>query len=135
MAVNSTVMVEPVKGWPALKMTWGAQVNNDDVRRAFGVIRERASTAAEPTYVVVDVSSSPNVPLIGTMIGALSALKDANLAAWLVVGSNGTARTVKGLLSRVPGRAKVRCFDREVDALGYLVAARRRAARRAEWGG
>jgi hypothetical protein len=128
MAADCTVRVEPMEGWPAIKMTWCAQVNSNDVHRAFEAICEHVFTAVRPVYVVVDITASPNFPIFETVVGALPVFKDPKLAAWLIVGSNSGAKAVEGLLSRVTGRSNVQWFDAESDALDYLAAMEKQAA-------
>jgi hypothetical protein len=128
MPANCTVKVEPIEGWPAIRMTWCAQVKSNDVHRAFEKVCEHVFRATRPLYIVVDITASPNFPIFETVVGALPVFKDPHLAAWLMIGSNSGAKAVESLLSRVTGRSNVQWFDAESDALDYLAAIEKKAA-------
>jgi hypothetical protein len=128
MPANCTISVEPIEGWPAIRMTWCAQVNSNDVHVAFETICVHVFAATRPIYVVVDITANPNFPIFETVVGALPIFKDPNLAAWLIVGSNSGAKAIEGLLARVTGRSNVQWFDAESDALNYLAAIEKQAA-------
>jgi len=117
-----TVTIEPIAGYPALKMTWQHVVRESDVARAFQQITKVLDTSHRPIYVVVDLLSNPRFPITLTVQEALGPYRDPMLKEWLVVGSNWMAKAIESTLARITRHKNVRWFHSEADALAYLAS-------------
>jgi hypothetical protein len=115
-----TVDVQPIEYLPALKMTWQHKVVDKDVIMAFESITAALNNSKKPLYVVVDLLSNPNFPLMVTVQNALEPYRHPQLQEWLIVGSNWMAKTIEGTLSKITRHKNVRWFDSEDEALDYM---------------
>ncbi|MEO8611404.1 MAG: hypothetical protein ABI690_26135 [Chloroflexota bacterium] len=116
----STVRVEPIENYPALKMTWQHDVRDLDVVNAFKQINTILQNSTDPVFVVVDLSANPNFPLLTTIHEAIAPYRNPLLEEWLVIGSNWMARAVEGTLAKLTRQKNVRWFTKEVDVMDYL---------------
>lgn len=117
-----TVSVEPIEGYPALKMIWQHDVVEADVAPAFARISAALDATNRPLYIVVDLLSNPRFPIMTTVQEALSPYRDPMLKEWLIVGSNWMAKAIEGTLARITRHKNVRWFKTETEALAYLTA-------------
>lgn len=118
----NTVSVEPLEGYPALKMVWQHDVVEADVAPAFAKISAALDATKRPLYVVVDLLSNPHFPIMTTVQEALVPYRDPMLKEWLIVGSNWMAKAIESTLARITRHKNVRWFKTEVEALAYLTA-------------
>ncbi len=118
-----TVDVQPLPNYPALKMTWQQQVAPADVVAAFQAITTALNASDQPMFVIVDLLSNPQFPLVTTIHEALTPYRHPHLQEWLVVGSNWMAQAVEGALSKITKQKNVRWFSSEADAVDYLQTA------------
>ena len=126
----TTVYVESIEGYNALRMVWQHQVDRRDVQTAFQSIASRLAGAPVPTCVIVNIQDDPNFPLRETIFGALGPYRNRNLSEWLIVGENRFAHLIERTLSSITGRTNVFWFERESQALAHMdeVPAYRQAA-------
>jgi hypothetical protein len=120
ITMTLTVSVEPIEGYPALKMIWQHDVIEADVAPAFAKISAALDATNRPLYVVVDLLSSPRFPIMTTVQEALAPYRDPMLKEWLVVGSNWMAKAIESTLARITRHKNVRWFKTEAEALAYL---------------
>lgn len=117
----TTITVEPVPDEPAILMSWEHNVTAQDIRNAFQQINILLNTSATPQYVIVDLLNDPRLPIMETVVSALSGpFRNRRLIEWLVIGSNSTGRSIDDMLSRVTGRPNVRWFDSHDEVAVYL---------------
>ncbi|MEO8611403.1 MAG: hypothetical protein ABI690_26130 [Chloroflexota bacterium] len=116
----TTVNVEPIEKYPALKMTWQNTVVDADVAPAFRKIMKALDATNRPLYIVVDLLSNPRFPMMVTVQEALPCYRDPMLKEWLIVGSNWMAKAIEGTLSRITRHKNVRWFTTEAEAMAYL---------------
>lgn len=117
----TTITVEPVPDKPAILMSWEHNVTAQDIRNAFQQINILLNTSATPQYVIVDLLNNPRLPIMETVVSALSGpFRNRRLIEWLVIGSNSTGRSIDDMLSRVTGRSNVRWFDSHDEVAVYL---------------
>lgn len=118
-----TVSVEAVSSYNAILMTWQHRVDKSDVVRAFHKINQTLNEAAAPVYVVVDITNNPRFPLRETINSALwGPYRNPKLKAWLIIGSNPTARAIERSLSGVTKRKNVFWFQSFEEVQRYLEA-------------
>jgi hypothetical protein len=118
----TTISVEPLEGYPALKMIWQHDVVEADVAPAFAKISAALDASKRPMYVVVDLLSNPRFPIMTTVQEALAPYRDPMLKEWLIVGSNWMAKAIESTLARITRHKNVRWFKTEAEALAYLSA-------------
>jgi hypothetical protein len=116
----STVRVEPLEAYPALKMIWEHTVLEADVAPAFRKIMNALDATNRPIYVIVDLLSNPRFPMMVTVQEALPCYRDPMMKEWLIVGSNWMAKAIEGTLARITRHKNVRWFSTEAEALTYL---------------
>ncbi|MBZ0287419.1 MAG: hypothetical protein K8I30_07380 [Anaerolineae bacterium] len=116
----STVSVEPVENYPALKMTWEHTVIEADVAPAFRKIMNALDATNRPIYIIVDLLRNPRFPMMVTVQEALPCYRDPMLKEWLIVGSNWMAKAIEGTLARITRHKNVRWFNTAADAMAYL---------------
>lgn len=118
----TTVSVEALEGYPALKMIWQHDVVETDVAPAFAKISAALDATKHPLYVVVDLLSNPRFPIMTTVQEALAPYRDPMLKEWLIIGSNWMAKAIESTLARITRHKNVRWFKTEAEALAYLTA-------------
>ena len=118
----TTVSVEAIEGYPALKMMWQHDVVEADVAPAFAKISAALDATKRPLYVVVDLRSNPRFPILTTVQEALTPYRDPMLKEWLIVGSNWMAKAIESTLADITRHKNVRWFKTESEALAHLTA-------------
>src|SRR5215207_2483046 len=99
-----TVTVEQFDDLNAIKMTWQRWVDDYDVSAALQTIDALLEAAEQPLYVVVDISSDPNVPLRQMLNEVIGERQGSNkLQEWLVIGTNPAGRIIERNLAKVTG--------------------------------
>ena len=115
---SSQITVDMLEDRRAIRMVWPHSVASGAVRDAFASVTQLLKQSDSPVYVLVDIRSEPNFPVVETAVHALAGpQRHANLAGWLVVGSSPAARKIEGMLTQVTGKQTVQWFDTEEEAL------------------
>lgn len=125
---QKTVYIEPVEGYPAVRMVWMRVVHEADVQPAFLAIMAALDRADGQIDVIVDMTRKPNIPMQATLWGALRGpFRDKRLREWLCVGGGAVPSAIANILSGATGRKNIRWFDTEASALAHI-AGRERAS-------
>lgn len=119
-----TVDVQPIDGYPALKMTWQHKVRDEDVVVAFRKIGATLDSSDYPVYIVVDLLNDPQFPILTTVHEVIGPYRHPKLEAWLVIGSNWMAKTIESALAKITRRKSVHWFRSENEAIAYLMSVR-----------
>lgn len=118
---TTTVEVTQVVGYPAVRMTWQHMVKIDDLQPAFQQVTKALNVSSERMYVIVDLRSDPNFPIVDTVMGALRGpFRNPNLEEWLVICGNRAARMIGNMLTKATRRENIRWFDTIESAMTYL---------------
>ena len=123
---ESTVSVEPLEEYNALRMIWGERPNNRDVRAAFADIIHYLDGAEGRVDIIVDIRTDPLFPLGATLTGAIAPHSHRMMGTWLVVGGNTVAKFIGATLTSI-GRNHIEWFDSEEAAIEYILMTRARA--------
>jgi hypothetical protein len=75
-------------------------------------------------YVVVDILSNPQFPMLETINEAMTVQRNPKLGGWVVVGNSTLARLIATTLKNVSRRDNVRWF-KDHDAAQHFLAERR----------
>lgn len=118
----TTITVEPVPDAPAILMSWDHNVTAGDVRNAFQQLNTLLNMSTTPQYVIVDLLNDPRMPIMETVISALTGpFRNRRLIEWLVIGSSSAGQSIESMLNRVTGRSNVRWFDSHDEVNAYLL--------------
>ncbi|MCA9905871.1 MAG: hypothetical protein KC547_18575 [Anaerolineae bacterium] len=120
MEIETGIRVEWLNEPQCIRMIWGHNVNERDVKSAFAQIQALLDEVSEPRCVLVDLSSEPNMPLGATVQNALwGPYRHPRLRTWLIIESrpNRVAHVAEKFLSGATGRQNVLWFTSEAEAL------------------
>jgi hypothetical protein len=103
-----------------IKMMWGQNPTEHDVRKAFHIVNSILSHSPRAMYVLVDITSKPNFPMMTTVKSAYNGpYSNPNMREWLIVGSHRMAQLIEHTLGLMTGIDNVKWFPTEADALNY----------------
>ena len=119
MGAESTVQVESIEGYNALRMRWDSKPVARDVRSAFGHIMDVLGKVDKPVNIIVDIQSDPQFPLGATITGGSRAHIHRQMGYWLVIGENHLAKVIANTMARVAQR-KILWFSTEGEAMAHL---------------
>jgi hypothetical protein len=115
----STVRIEPIPGYNALRMTWHHEPASDDAKAAFQQIIDYLDKAEAKVNIVVDVQSDPQFPLGTTLSGAARPHTHPRMGRWLVIGQNRLAQLIGNAMNALSDE-KILWFSTEEEALVHL---------------
>ena len=121
MKQDLTVFVDVINDRGDLKMTWGEYPQESDISTAFDFINDHLKNTDHPIYIVVDLSSDPQIPLSTTIREVMSGpFRHRNLKKWLVIGINRRAQVVARVMDTISRESTILWFDTETEALTRL---------------
>ncbi|MDQ7026031.1 MAG: hypothetical protein Q9P01_01670 [Anaerolineae bacterium] len=116
-----TVSIRHIDNIPALFMVWDADIKAKDVSQAYQQITTELDQSETLKYIIVDLTSNPNMPFAETLRGALyGPYKHPMLKQWLVVGDHQVGHMVSRLLFSTTGKKHVIWFDSIEDAYDHI---------------
>jgi hypothetical protein len=107
----------------SLAMIWSKSPTETDVQQAYRQMTALLNQAAQPMFVMVDISCNPHFPMSATVKGALMGPhRHPNLRAWLVVGTSTLGHMIAHVLTAISSTSNIVWFATEAEALAYMAA-------------
>ena len=118
---KSSITVRLLEDKPAILMQWEHHVRDEDIDRAYHTIRDLLDLCNKPQSIILDLTHSPRIPMVATLIGALHGPHThPRLHEWLIVGKHHSGLMLARILSRTIRKHAVIQFDTIAEAHLYL---------------
>ena len=118
---QSNLYVEPLAGYGALQLVWQEKADPQEISHAFESLKIYLDSYDEPVYVLVDISSKPQIPIMYTIHNVLSGIhQHKNLMQWVVVGESTAAKRVASVLNSFSGQEKIVWVGSRDEAIEHI---------------
>lgn len=113
--------VEPLLGYPALLMLFEHQIVEDELAAAFQSVLETMEAADRKLYLVLDLTSNPQLDVLEVVTAATPVFRHPRSAKWLIIGQSGLGHVIESKLITLTRRqGAVIWFETEDEAFDYL---------------